>query len=242
MTLLKADFQNFMKRLRKNTGYAKIRYYAVGEYGEKNSRPHYHAIIFNCPTAAMYQDAWSLTKQNYMERFKPKLKDGTPYDPYPDLTDEDKIRLGDVHIGATTGNSIAYTVKYLDKKRRKINHSREDFAREFALMSNGLGKSYIDDDTLKYHRQRPDKLYLTMAGGKKIAMPKYYRDQIWPVDEMEAERSQQLESVHQAMLKKKDKDRKIAIKKGIPYSEYRRGIAKATEEKFQSTNSKNRKL
>lgn len=42
----KKHFQLFMKRLRKKSG-DRLRYYAVGEYGTKNNRPHYHAIIFN---------------------------------------------------------------------------------------------------------------------------------------------------------------------------------------------------
>lgn len=49
MTLCKGEYQKFMKRLRKLTpkNDAKISYYACGEYGTKNYRPHYHAIIFN---------------------------------------------------------------------------------------------------------------------------------------------------------------------------------------------------
>merc|ERR1711906_76548 len=46
-TLVKKDFQDFMKRLRKKYNKKKIRYYQCGEYGEKFGRPHYHAIIFN---------------------------------------------------------------------------------------------------------------------------------------------------------------------------------------------------
>lgn len=38
----KADFQKFIKRLRK---YHDIKYFACGEYGDKGGRPHYHAII-----------------------------------------------------------------------------------------------------------------------------------------------------------------------------------------------------
>lgn len=49
-TLVKSDFQKFMKRLRKKFPRSKgdsIRYYMCGEYGGKNKRPHYHAILFN---------------------------------------------------------------------------------------------------------------------------------------------------------------------------------------------------
>eukprot|EP01043_Picozoa_sp_COSAG02_P068353 COSAG02_NODE_11317_length_1749_cov_1.025455_4_plen_67_part_01 len=38
------DFQLFMKRLRKKHQH-KIRFFNCGEYGEKNQRPHYHALI-----------------------------------------------------------------------------------------------------------------------------------------------------------------------------------------------------
>ena len=47
-TLVKSDFQKFMKRLRKNTG-CKLRYYAAGEYGARTMRPHYHVCLFNLP-------------------------------------------------------------------------------------------------------------------------------------------------------------------------------------------------
>lgn len=62
MTLHKPDFQNFIKRLRKNIHGNKkstIKYYACGEYGGKTWRPHYHAIIYD-----VFQDqvekAWPL--------------------------------------------------------------------------------------------------------------------------------------------------------------------------------------
>lgn len=38
------DLTKFWKRLRKRFG--KLRYYAVGEYGDRTLRPHYHACIF----------------------------------------------------------------------------------------------------------------------------------------------------------------------------------------------------
>lgn len=47
LTLDKKHVQDFFKRLRKNSKTDGIKYYAVGEYGGKTARPHYHAIIFN---------------------------------------------------------------------------------------------------------------------------------------------------------------------------------------------------
>lgn len=44
-TLIKADYQKFLKKLRKK--YPGLRYYMCGEYGELTERPHYHIIFFN---------------------------------------------------------------------------------------------------------------------------------------------------------------------------------------------------
>jgi hypothetical protein len=45
-SISKDELQRFIKRLRKELGDRKIRYFACGEYGETTNRPHYHAIIF----------------------------------------------------------------------------------------------------------------------------------------------------------------------------------------------------
>lgn len=55
LTLVKSDFQKFIKRLRKHLKGEKIMYYACGEYGENTLRPHYHAIIFGwCPDDLLF--------------------------------------------------------------------------------------------------------------------------------------------------------------------------------------------
>lgn len=44
--LWKPDLQLWLKRLRKAVEPTRIRFFAVGEYGERFKRPHYHALLF----------------------------------------------------------------------------------------------------------------------------------------------------------------------------------------------------
>lgn len=64
MSLSKRDVQLFFKKLRKAqgsdsacAGLPPIKYYAVGEYGTNNKRPHYHIILFNADKRFI-QNAW----------------------------------------------------------------------------------------------------------------------------------------------------------------------------------------
>jgi hypothetical protein len=52
-----SDLTNFFKLLRKKTS-RKIRYYAVGEYGDHTWRPHYHVILFNAEIQHVL-DSWT---------------------------------------------------------------------------------------------------------------------------------------------------------------------------------------
>lgn len=49
-TLLPRDLQLFTKRLRKAVAPVNFRLFAVGEYGPKTFRPHYHFGVFNFPS------------------------------------------------------------------------------------------------------------------------------------------------------------------------------------------------
>lgn len=51
------DHQDFMKRLRKNHQKT-IKYFTVGEYGEKTFRPHFHSIIFNA-NPKIIEETWN---------------------------------------------------------------------------------------------------------------------------------------------------------------------------------------
>lgn len=58
-TLVPRHLQLWLKRLRKNAG-IRIRYFGVGEYGDKSWRPHYHIALFGLGRghADIINDAW----------------------------------------------------------------------------------------------------------------------------------------------------------------------------------------
>jgi len=54
--LVKSDLQEFFKRVRKSG--IKLRYYAVGEYGSRTYRPHYHILLFGNVPEATIRKCW----------------------------------------------------------------------------------------------------------------------------------------------------------------------------------------
>lgn len=163
MTLRKKHFQDYMKRLRKLCDQP-LKYYACGEYGDTYSRPHYHAIVLNCPDEEYFAKAWSLNG----------------------------VQFGSVYVGTCTGDSVAYCLKYIDKesfRRKKYRHDRDDREKEFPLMSKGIGAGYCENPAVvAYHRQDLNRNYLTKLSGHRVPMPRYYRQRIFTADDLETQR------------------------------------------------------
>jgi len=154
LTLDKLAFPLYMKRLRKLSPDFSLKYYACGEYGGNHFRPHYHAIIFNCPSDGFFFDAWKLQS----------------------------VHFGTVHVGQCTSDSVAYCMKYIDKPGRIPCHARDDRVPEFSLMSKGLGSNYVTPAIVKYHNADISRMGITKEDGHVIAMPRYYRFRIFDED------------------------------------------------------------
>lgn len=125
--LCKDDLQRFWKRLRKRFG-KKLRYFAVGEYGEKTTRPHYHAIVFGLSPFEL-------------DPFWMQFNGKSGYDRHSPLSR--CWEYGIVHVGEATRESTQYVAGYCLKKLTKRDDSRQ---REFALMSRrpGIGLQAVD--------------------------------------------------------------------------------------------------
>ena len=92
-------FQGFMKRLRKHYAPKKIRFFHCGEYGEKLSRPHYHALLFGLE----FEDKTPWTIINGQQLYRSKIL-------------ESKWTFGHSLIGSVTFESAAYVARYIMKK------------------------------------------------------------------------------------------------------------------------------
>jgi hypothetical protein len=163
-TLVKKDYQKFIKRLRKLVpslkGKNRLKYFACGEYGTKTQRPHYHAIAFNIPQdiindATIIRDTW---------------KHG--------------------HVLVTNSNlkTINYVVGYITKgghtkQLDKVNGVYDDRIPEFQLMSKGLGESYLTPQMVQYYKDR--KLFcIVHENGHILSMPRYYKNKIFNKEEL----------------------------------------------------------
>jgi hypothetical protein len=163
-TLYKPHYQEFTKRLRQTikrnfwwSADKPIKYYACGEYGEANHRPHYHAIIYNLPQQ---------------------------YNDHPDLLAQD-WKQGITDIGKATVGGMAYVTKYISKTLYTEGQDPlDDRQKEFSLMSKGLGSSYLTPQMLAYYQSIMTP-YLVTHGGQKLSMPRYYRDKIYDEDQLE---------------------------------------------------------
>lgn len=149
------DLQKFFKRYRKNSP-DKIKYYAVGEYGEQGNlitglrRPHYHAIVIGhnaLKAQSIVPKAWN---------------------------------FGFIKCLPAQHASIRYVLKYMDKQI----HGEELLAKEygdktppFAVMSKSLGLEWI-----KNHPDVIDHFNGVPYNGRVLPIPRYYKNHYAPND------------------------------------------------------------
>lgn len=122
--LVKRDLQLFFKRLRQKVG--SFRYYAVGEFGGRSLRPHFHCILFGCNLGLSDLKVVNVTDDDYIYYVSKTISKVWPFGIHT-LTD-------------VTFKSCAYTARYCEKKLHKN-------LGEFSLMSlkPGIGTQYFLD-------------------------------------------------------------------------------------------------
>lgn len=120
---LRTDYPS-LKRLKMTST---VKHFAVGEYGTKKDRPHWHLLLFNYPFS--HSDMSILLKEAWV------------------FDDEGvKKSQGFSHCGIIRGGSIDYVSNYLLKNEKD----------EVRFISRGLGLAYLTPNIVKYHQKSLD--------------------------------------------------------------------------------------
>lgn len=169
-TLYPRELQLFLKRLRKKYGKG-IRFFACGEYGDINRRPHYHLLVFG---------------HNFNEdKTLYKIRDGIPLYVSEQLDNlwrnpETKKNMGLATVGEANFETAAYVARYiLKKKLGKTSrfYDEQGIEPEFVRMSRGgrgglggIGSSWYDKfktDVFPYDE-------IVIRGGVRTKPPRFY--------------------------------------------------------------------
>lgn len=160
-SLVKSDFQDFMKRLRKSIYPKKVRYYHCGEYGDLFKRPHYHALLFGHDFADKKIHAEKNSIRTYTSESLSSL-----------------WKAGYSVIGSVTFESAAYVARYVMKKvtGKTAKEYYGNRIPEYTTMSRrpGIGKSWFEkfkSDVFPHDRvvinsfpTRPPRYYDNLLG------------------------------------------------------------------------------
>lgn len=153
--LVYADFQKFMKKLRK-LQQEPIGMFVTGEYGDKTKRPHWHAIIFN----------WSPNDAI------PKYKNIRGDQVWDSKTLTDLWGKGIAEFGSVTFESAGYCARYAAKK---LSHGKDN-EHEYQPISkksskHAIGKKWLEQfwpDVFNYGR-------IILRDGSESTIPRYYQ-------------------------------------------------------------------
>lgn len=177
-SLVKSDFQKFIKRLRKRfIGFSAvensdgkvvypIRYFHCGEYGSELGRPHHHACLFNF---------------DFVDRVLWSVREGVRL--YRSDSLEELWPFGFATVGDVTFESAAYVARYVTKKingdESEAHYRRVDLESgevvsvepEYVTMSRrpGIGHAWFEE----FGSEAFSKDFTTF-GGRKFSIPVYY--------------------------------------------------------------------
>lgn len=126
-SLCRKDFQDFLKRLRKEVGYVRVFY--CGEYGDIGGRPHYHAVLFGYDFDDKVYVATRGEHRVYRSALLQRL-----------------WSRGRTEVGTVCASGIAYVAGYVTKKVTGTDAVCDLQDKEFVGMSlkPGIGRAWFE--------------------------------------------------------------------------------------------------
>lgn len=163
--------QDWLKRLRSAVSPIRVRFYAVGEYGDDSFRPHYHAALFGFPSCRRGQTGLGSSRPGW-DRCCVQCK----------LVGETWGK-GKVFLGTLEISSAQYLAGYVTKKMTRSDDVRLDGRwPEFARMSlrPGIGRDFLHDAASAFlqfnlETSQSDVPVTLRHGGRELPLGRYLR-------------------------------------------------------------------
>lgn len=173
----KKDLQLFLKRFRKAIAPLRVRYFAVGEYGDESGRPHYHLSLFGVQGLQMV-DVGAVGE--VIGETVIKCKEGERVFSTIEFIVNQSWGRGITHVAEFNEATAAYCCGYITKKLRDRTEGVVRDVPEFARMSNrpGLGAPAVGvlarSLSSNYHAWETGDVPVQLRLGKRsIPLPRY---------------------------------------------------------------------
>ena len=201
------DWQNFMKRFRKNNGITSasgFKFFAISELGGKHGRLHYHALLFG-------------TNMDW-HRIVLAIRRDWPF--------------GRIRVDSILPERIHYVAKYalqnLTRPKKETRYYHDSKGNVLPVVykpvnffvsphSNGIGLEYLTPQMCRYLLDRGDGL--TVRDGYEIALPSYLLNHLIKLYEEDPSYTDTLRNIkkkrlQQAIAETAAHDRNLAIYRG----------------------------
>ena len=129
------DFQLFMKRLRSKTG-KRIRFFMCGEYGETNSRPHYHAILFGYDFTDRIGFGRNFFRSPFLESLWPH-----GFSSVGEMTFESAAYVARYCLKKVTGDLAESHYRVVDKETGEVSYKVPEFCH--MSLKPGIGAEWL---------------------------------------------------------------------------------------------------
>lgn len=167
------DLQLWLKRLRKFMAPTKIRFYAVGEYGDETGRPHYHAVLFGFPSCSSFGTVYNRSGCCDSCRVV-----------------RDTWGKGRIHVGVLEKDSAGYVCGYVVKKMTKaddvrLNGRHPEFARQSRMPGIGRDAMFEVADRLMKYELNVNDIFTLRHGPKQMPLGRYLRMKLAEMSDQE---------------------------------------------------------
>lgn len=169
-TLVPDHLQSWLKRYRWAMRNYKLRFFAVGEYGDETERPHYHVAMFGAPTCDYGRSRYSKVYSRCCDTCE-LVKSTWGH--------------GNVFVGTLEEGAAGYIAGYCVKKMTADDSRLDGRAPEFARMSRmpGIGAWAMDEVAHSLMHYKLDEKLIDVPdslrhGAKLLPLGRYLKQQL----------------------------------------------------------------